>query len=82
MSQHRSLWENDKIFSTSLSHLDSPPKSTDRLARDMSRDYGPGSMGCTYELCAGIVDKSLSLQQIAIEEIKEETGKCQKLIHN
>ena len=30
--------------------------------------------GFTYELCAGIVDKDKSLEQIAIEEIIEETG--------
>jgi UDP-sugar diphosphatase len=30
--------------------------------------------GFTYELCAGIVDKDKSLEQIAIEEIYEETG--------
>ena len=30
--------------------------------------------GFTYELCAGIVDKELSLAQIAQEEIEEETG--------
>jgi len=30
--------------------------------------------GMTIELCAGIVDKSLSLEQIAIEEIEEECG--------
>ena len=30
--------------------------------------------GFTYELCAGIVDKKLSLEQIAIEEIDEECG--------
>ena len=30
--------------------------------------------GFTYELCAGIVDKDLSLVQIAQEEIEEETG--------
>ena len=29
---------------------------------------------CTYELCAGIVDKELSLVQIAKEEIDEECG--------
>ncbi len=28
----------------------------------------------SYELCAGIVDKDKSLQQIAIEEVAEETG--------
>lgn len=30
--------------------------------------------GFTYELCAGIVDKKVSLEQIAIEEIDEECG--------
>ena len=29
---------------------------------------------CTYELCAGIVDKQMSLEQIAKEEINEECG--------
>ncbi|BCD61508.1 UDP-sugar diphosphatase [Nitratiruptor sp. YY08-26] len=28
----------------------------------------------SYELCAGIVDKEKSLEQIAIEEVEEETG--------
>lgn len=30
--------------------------------------------GFTYELCAGIVDKDLTLQEIAYEEVLEETG--------
>uniref|UniRef100_UPI00398EABD9 uridine diphosphate glucose pyrophosphatase NUDT14 isoform X1 n=1 Tax=Pristiophorus japonicus TaxID=55135 RepID=UPI00398EABD9 len=35
----------------------------------------PASAGVTYELCAGIVDKSdLSLQEIAKEEVLEECG--------
>jgi UDP-sugar diphosphatase len=29
---------------------------------------------CTYELCAGIVDKQVSLEQITLEEIDEECG--------
>ncbi len=29
---------------------------------------------CTYELCAGIVDKDKSLEEIAVEEIDEECG--------
>lgn len=29
---------------------------------------------CTYELCAGLVDKQISLEQIAKEEINEECG--------
>lgn len=32
------------------------------------------STGITYELCAGIIDKPLSTQKIAHEEIEEETG--------
>ena len=34
---------------------------------------------CTYELCAGIVDKDLSLEQIVKEEIDEECGYDVKL---
>ena len=30
----------------------------------------PLSVGFTYELCAGIIDKSKSLQQIAAEEVR------------
>ena len=29
---------------------------------------------CTYELCAGLVDKDITLEQIACEEINEECG--------
>ena len=36
--------------------------------------YLKNNEGFTYELCAGICDKDISLEQIAIEEIKEETG--------
>ena len=34
----------------------------------------PGKTGCTLELCAGIVDKSLSLVEIAKQEVLEECG--------
>ena len=34
----------------------------------------PGSMGITYELCAGIVDKEKPANEIAREEILEECG--------
>ena len=37
-------------------------------------DKFPGSLGLTLELCAGIVDKKLSLEEIAVEEVKEECG--------
>lgn len=33
-----------------------------------------GKLGVTTELCAGIVDKNLSLQEIVQEEILEECG--------
>ncbi len=46
----------------------------DGTAASVPREYGHGSLGCTYELCAGLVDKQSSLQQIAREEILEETG--------
>ncbi len=42
--------------------------------------YIHNKKGYTYELCAGIVDKKLSLEEIAIEEIDEECGyKVEKL---
>lgn len=34
----------------------------------------PGSIGITVELCAGIVDKDLTLAEVAKEEILEECG--------
>ena len=34
----------------------------------------PGSLGITYELCAGIVDKNVSLAEIAKMEVLEECG--------
>ncbi|BBG65019.1 uridine diphosphate glucose pyrophosphatase [Hydrogenimonas sp.] len=36
--------------------------------------YMRDGSGYTYELCAGIVDKEVSLEQIAKEEIEEECG--------
>lgn len=36
--------------------------------------YLKNNDGFTYELCAGIVDKDLTLQEIAYEEVLEETG--------
>lgn len=34
----------------------------------------PAKLGITLELCAGIVDKNLSIKEIAREEILEECG--------
>ena len=49
-------------------------ESTAAATNDTPLEYGSGALGCTYELCAGIVDKKASLEQIAREEILEETG--------
>lgn len=76
MSKHKPLWENSAIFLNSLSQKPSnPPPDTKPPSQSQEpTGYGHGSMGCTYELCAGIVDKSVPLQQITKEEILEETG--------
>lgn len=71
MSRQRHLWEQHKIFNTSL-RFDSDDAAAP--SPDPTETYGPGKLGCTYELCAGIVDKKMSLQQIAQEEVIEETG--------
>lgn len=34
----------------------------------------PPHQGCTLELCAGIVDKDVSLEEIARQELLEEVG--------
>ena len=78
------------MFTTPLSQKPSTERSTDgpaeaqppptkKIASSSQNDkaiteYGPGSLGCTYELCAGIVDKQVPLAQIAKEEVLEETG--------
>ncbi len=47
---------------------------------EMSEDSGEipitasPDVGVSYELCAGIVDKKISLEEIAKEEVLEETG--------
>ena len=90
MSRQRHLWDKDKVFTSSLILMSDTKSSDDGSSaspvvtsqRDSSTEaspthsstYGPGSLGFTYEVCAGIVDKSLSLKQIAQEEVLEETG--------
>ena len=37
-------------------------------------EKAPGRLGVTYEMCAGIVDKDCSVEQIAKEEVLEECG--------
>ncbi|XP_072424128.1 uridine diphosphate glucose pyrophosphatase NUDT14 isoform X2 [Chiloscyllium punctatum] len=52
-----------------------PPDETTEDDSSHSVKLLPASVGVTYELCAGIVDKpGLSLQQIAKEEVLEECG--------
>ena len=84
MSRHKDLWKDHEIFTTSLRHSAPEDKRNTTVADTPSPPtginskhelYGPGTLGCTYELCAGIVDKSKSLKQIAQDEIYEETGK-------
>lgn len=89
MSKNRPMWENSEIFQNGLSHkpsyAESEAPSPKKQRTDLSdqaavsdtaapQTWGPGKEGCTYELCAGIVDKDLSLEHIAKEEVLEETG--------
>ena len=85
MTRHRPLWENSEVFTASLSQKPGsadavPPEKRPKTAETSTAahtpplEYGSGALGCTYELCAGIVDKKASLEQIVKEEILEETG--------
>lgn len=68
-----SLFKNDTLQMKPLSANDSTsPASTS--PEGPPPEFGPSSGGITYELCAGIVDKQVSLEQIAKEEVLEETG--------
>ena len=42
--------------------------------RIIKHEENPPSLGLTYELCAGIVDKDTSIEQIAQAELLEECG--------
>lgn len=78
MSRHRHLWKDHEVFTASLASTSEevlPPKTEYDSSEAKQQQYGPGSLGCTYELCAGIVDKRKSLEQITLDEILEETGK-------
>ena len=54
--------------------MESTSGATPTESTDSAQEFGPGSDGVTFELCAGIVDKRASLAQIAKEEVYEETG--------
>ncbi|KAH9630045.1 hypothetical protein HF086_008015 [Spodoptera exigua] len=49
-----------------------PPR--DRECEEIDTSKYPASLGITLEMCAGIVDKNKSLQEIAKEEVLEECG--------
>ena len=74
MSSNKPVWENSEIFKGNSLKMKSSVESKDEECSVQPLQYGPGSEGITYELCAGIVDKPVSLEQIAHEEILEETG--------
>uniref|UniRef100_A0A2A4JZJ4 Uridine diphosphate glucose pyrophosphatase NUDT14 n=1 Tax=Heliothis virescens TaxID=7102 RepID=A0A2A4JZJ4_HELVI len=61
------LKELQKIASYSV-----PP--CDREDEEIDTEKYPASLGITLEMCAGIVDKNKSLQEIAREEVLEECG--------
>ncbi|XP_021184935.3 uridine diphosphate glucose pyrophosphatase NUDT14 isoform X7 [Helicoverpa armigera] len=46
----------------------------DREDEEIDTEKYPASLGITLEMCAGIVDKKKSLQEIAREEVLEECG--------
>ena len=89
MSKNRPMWENSEVFPHALSQKpsssesDTPPSAkrqkpnldkADSEKSPVGVTWGPAQDGCTYELCAGLVDKDLSLEHIAKEEVLEETG--------
>lgn len=53
-------------------YLGSIPESDRKESVDTTK-Y-PAELGITLELCAGIVDKDLTLEEIAAEEVLEECG--------
>ncbi len=86
--EHSSVFTNSLSEKTTAGTQDDSPDSdqpppakrnkevedSDGSAASLPREYGHGSLGCTYELCAGIIDKRASLRQITKEEVHEETG--------
>ena len=77
LSQKPSSSESDDDPSSKKQKLNSASGGTEpSTGKEPSSapTWGPGHEGCTYELCAGLVDKELPLELIAREEILEETG--------
>lgn len=70
------LWEAVKSFDSVAILLYHEEKNAFLLVKQFRAPVylNDESHLCTYELCAGIVDKDVSLEQIAKEEIDEECG--------
>ncbi len=64
-------WE---LLTISAVYICKAEKSNKDGVEVIDTDKFPGSVGVTWELCAGIVDKNKSLAEIAQEEILEECG--------
>ena len=69
------IWEIASIFdSVAVLIFNKTSKSFVLVKQFRPPVYLKNNDGYTYELCAGICDKDISLEQIAIEEVYEETG--------
>ena len=78
--QNKEKLKGHPVFSTPLNKKRktdsgiSQPSENYVAVEDLSTIFTPASSGCTYELCAGVVDSENSYEQIAKEEILEECG--------
>jgi UDP-sugar diphosphatase len=69
------IWEIAELFDSVAILIYNVDEGTFVLVKQFRPPvYLKNNDGYTYELCAGICDKDISLEQIAIEEIYEETG--------
>jgi len=71
MGSSRHFKINTWIFVSAVYYNSIPPE--DRKGIIDSEKY-PISLGITHEFCAGCVDKSKSVVEIACEEVHEECG--------
>ena len=75
MTSNKAALNNSALFKNNdLRMQPADTGATPTTNTDSTYQFGPGSDGVTFELCAGIVDKQISLEQIAKEEVLEETG--------
>jgi len=69
------IWEIAELFDSVAILIYNVDEGTFVLVKQFRPPvYLKNNDGYTYELCAGICDKDISLEQTAIEEIYEETG--------